>query len=215
MGSLPTEEQHDALVVGTGFGGLYALYLLKQLGLDVCAVESGGDVGGTWYWNRYPGARTDVTSDTYRYSWDKETLQKSSWSYNYLTQPELLSNFQEVADKHDLYRHISFNTKLEQATWDEDRNLWNVGFNNGKSYAVRYLVTAIGIVHEPYIPDIAGLDAFKGRVTHTAQWTHDIEWEGKRVAVIGAGASGVQVVSTLAEKAASLTHFIRHAQYVT
>ncbi|KAK4499523.1 hypothetical protein PRZ48_010039 [Zasmidium cellare] len=209
MGSIAKEEQHDALVVGTGLSGLYALYLLKQLGLDVRAVESGADVGGT-----YPGARSDVTSDTYRYSWDKEILQKSKWPHNYLLQSEIQGNFQEVAKKHDLYPLITFNTKLEQAHWDEGANRWKVAFSNGQSYTVRYLVTAIGITHKPYIPDIPDLDSFKGRITHTSSWTPDIEWEGKRIAVIGTGASGVQIASTLAENAGSLTHFIRHAQYV-
>jgi cyclohexanone monooxygenase len=112
------EEYHDALVVGTGFGGLYELYLLKKLGLDVKAIDSAANVGGTWYWNRYPGARSDVESHVYRYSWDKELLQDSPWPHNYLLQAELEAYFQEVARKHDLYRHIDFNTTLDAATWD-------------------------------------------------------------------------------------------------
>ncbi|KXS95037.1 hypothetical protein AC578_141 [Pseudocercospora eumusae] len=214
MGSIPNEEEHDGLVVGLGFGGLYSLYLLKQLGLDVKAVESGEDVGGTWYWNKYPGARSDVTSDTYRYSWDKDLLQTSPWEHNYLLQPELQSYFREIATKHDLYRHISFNSDLQSAQWDETTNTWRATTSDNKTYVVRYLITSLGITHKPYIPDIPDLDKFTGQITHTSQWTDSISWENKRIAVIGSGASGVQITSTLAPKAESLTQFIRHAQYV-
>ena len=208
------EKFHDALVVGVGFGGLYQLYLLKQLGLDVKAVDSGADVGGTWYWNRYPGARSDVESHVYRYSWDKDSLQSSPWPHNYLLQSELQAYFQEIARKHDLYKLIEFNTTLQAATWDDDRNLWKVKVSTGDEFTVRYLVTAIGITHHKYVPDIPGLDTFKGQITHSSTWTPELEYEGKRIAVIGSGASGVQLVSSLSEKAQTLTHFIRHAQYV-
>ncbi|RMZ83387.1 hypothetical protein DV737_g1708, partial [Chaetothyriales sp. CBS 132003] len=208
------EKYHDALVVGFGFAGLYELYLLKQLGLDVKGIESGADVGGTWFWNRYPGARSDVESYVYRYSWDKELLRESPWSHNYLLQPELQAYFQEVAKKHDLYRLIQFNTELVEAAWDESKKTWRVKVSTGEVFVVRYLVTAIGIVHNKYVPDLPGLDTFTGRVTHSSSWTPDIEWENKRIAVIGSGASGVQLVSSLSEKAQTLTHFIRHAQYV-
>jgi cyclohexanone monooxygenase len=211
---MAVDKYHDALVVGTGFGGLYELHLLKQLGLDVKAIDSAGDVGGTWYWNRYPGARTDVESHVYRYSWDKELLQTSPWTHNYLLQPELQAYFQEVARKHDLYRHIQFNTTLKAAMWDDDRNLWSIKLSTGEVLNVRYLVTALGILHKKNVPDIPGLDSFKGQTTHSAAWTPEILYENKRVAVIGSGASGVQIVSALSEKAQSLTHFIRHAQYV-
>ena len=207
-------EYHDALVVGTGFAGLHQLYLVKQLGLDVKAVDSAGDVGGTWYWNRYPGARSDVLSYVYRYFFDKELLQTYPWPNNYLSQPELQAYFQEVARKHDLYRHIQFHTKLDQAVWDSGESLWRVKLSTGQAFRVRYLVSAIGGLHAKYIPDIPGLGTFKGQTTHSASWSDDIRWENKRIAVIGSGASGVQLVSTLAEKAQSLTHFIRHAQYV-
>lgn len=211
---MAVEKYHDALVVGTGFGGLYSLHLLKQLGLDVIGIDSASDVGGTWYWNRYPGARSDVESYVYRYSWDKELLKDSPWPHNYLRQPELQAYFQEVARKHDLYRLIQFNSDLQEATWDDNRNLWKVKTSTGETFTVRYLVTAIGILHKKNVPDIPGLDTFKGQITHSSTWTPEIEWENKRVAVIGSGASGVQLVSALSEKAQSLTHFIRHAQYV-
>jgi cyclohexanone monooxygenase len=207
-------KYHDALVVGTGFGGLYELYLLKQLGLDVIAIDTAADVGGTWFFNRYPGARSDVESHVYRYSWDKDLLQNSPWPHNYLLQPELLTYFQEVAHKHDLYKHIQFSTSLESATWDDDNDLWKVKFSTGEVLNVRYIVTAIGILHKKNVPDIPGVDDFKGQVTHSSTWTPEIQYENKRIAVIGSGASGVQLVGALSEKAQDLTHFIRHAQYV-
>lgn len=120
---MANEKYYDALVVGTGFAGLYPIYLLKQLGLDVRAIESAPDVGGTWYWNRYPGARSDVKSHVYRYSWDKDLLQSSPWSHKYLLQPELQAYFQEVARKHDLYPLIQFNTELREAHGDDERRL--------------------------------------------------------------------------------------------
>ncbi|KAF7193063.1 Cyclohexanone 1,2-monooxygenase [Pseudocercospora fuligena] len=202
---MDNEEKHDALVVGLGFGGLYSLYLLKQLGLDVKAVESGADVGG---------ARSDVTSDTYRYSWDKDLLKTSPWEHNYLLQPELQSYFREIATKHDLYRHISFNSDLQSAHWDETTNTWRATTSDNKTYIVRYLITSLGITHKPYISNIPDLEKFTGQITHTSKWTDDISWEGKKIAVIGSGASGVQITSSLAPKAGSLTQFIRHAQYV-
>lgn len=208
------EDFHDALVVGTGFGGLYQLYLLKQLGLNVKAIDGAGDVGGTWYWNRYPGARSDVESHVYRYSWDKELLQTYPWPENYLTQPEVLKYFQTVARKHDLYRHIQFETELQGATWEDERNLWRIHLSTGEVFRVRYIVTAVGILHRTHLPDIPGLGNFKGQIAHSAAWTPDLQYENRRVGVIGSGASGVQLVSSLGEKAQTLTHFIRHAQYV-
>lgn len=211
---MANETSRDALVVGTGFGGLYSLHLLKQQGLDVQAVEAGSDVGGTWYWNRYPGARSDVESYVYRYSWDKELLQQSPWPHNYLTQPELQAYFQEVARKHDLYPLIRFNTVLKSAHWDDKENLWHACLSSGKLVKVRYIVTAIGILYKPIIPSVPGLDTFAGQITHSSRWSNDVEYEGKRIAVIGSGASGVQLVGSLGGKAGELTHFIRHAQYV-
>ena len=211
---MTTEKQYDALVAGTGFAGLYALYLIKQQGLEVHAIDSAADVGGTWYWNRYPGARSDIESYVYRYSWDKELLESSVWQNNYLTQPELQAYFQEVARKHDLYRHIQFHTTLTEATWDESRKLWIVKVSTGEIFAVRYLVTAIGVLHKKNVPDLPGLETFQGQTTHSSTWTPEIEYKNKHIAVIGSGASGIQLVSSLGEHAKTLTHFIRHAQYV-
>lgn len=211
---MTNEKRHDALVVGLGFGGLYALHLLKQQGLDVKAIDAAGDVGGTWFWNRYPGARSDVESHVYRYSWDKDLLQSSPWPHNYLSQSELQAYFQEVARKHDLYSHIQFETELQAAHWNEDEKIWEAKASTGDVFKVRYLVTALGILHRKVIPDLPGLDSFKGQTAHSSRWTDDLQYEGKRVAVIGSGASGVQLVGALGEKVGTLTHFIRHAQYV-
>lgn len=207
-------QELDVLVVGAGFGGLYSLYLLKELGLNVKAIDSAADVGGTWFWNKYPGARSDVESYTYRYSWDKELLQSSQWPNNYLSQSELQSYFQEVARKHDLYKLIQFNTELRAASWNDDDKVWKVQTSAGDAFAVRYLVTALGILYKPYIPDFPGLDSFQGKVVHSSRWDPSIEHSGKRIAVIGSGASGVQLIGALGETAQTLTHFIRHAQYV-
>ncbi|KAL8788283.1 MAG: hypothetical protein Q9195_007380 [Heterodermia aff. obscurata] len=216
---MPTETSHDALVVGTGFAGLYALHLLKQLGLSVHAIDYASDVGGTWHWNRYPGARSDVESYVYRYSWDREHLQTSPWPNNYLTQPEIQAYFQDVSRRHDLYRHIQFRTDLREARWDAERGLWVVrvredGKGEEEVFAVRYLVTAIGLLYKPNVPDLPGLESFQGQAIHSSKWTPEIEYKGKDIAVIGSGASGVQLVSSLAAHAKSLTNFIRHAQYV-
>ncbi|EHY57983.1 Phenazine N-monooxygenase PhzNO1 [Exophiala dermatitidis] len=212
------ERTHDALVIGTGFGGLYALYLLKQQGLDVKAIDTASDVGGTWYWNRYPGARSDVESHVYRYSWDKELLlDKTLWTKNYLTQPELESYFQKVARKHDLYRHIQFNTDLVAAHWDNTAKLWIARTSSGDIFKVRYLIGAVGNLYKPNLPDWPGLDnnTFRGQIVHSSQWNpREHNHIDKRVAVVGSGASGVQLVGALAEKAKTLTHFIRHAQFV-
>lgn len=164
--------------------------------------------------HRYPGARSDIHSHVYRYSWDKELLKEFPWPNNYLHQPELLAYFQEVARKHELYPLIRFSTKLEGAEWNETENVWRVNTSTGHTYTVRYLVTAVGILHNKKVPQFPGIDTFKGISVHSSSWSPSIEWEGKRIAVIGSGASGVQIVSSLSEKAKSLTHFIRHAQYV-
>ncbi|EME80383.1 uncharacterized protein MYCFIDRAFT_177325 [Pseudocercospora fijiensis CIRAD86] len=170
------EEKHDALVVGLGFGGLYSLCLLKQLGLDVKASTQRfleklkksklTSLTGTWYWNKYPGARSDVTSDTYRCFWNKDSLKTSPWERNYLLQPELQPYLRQIATKHDLYRHIAFNSDLQSAHWDETNKVWRATTSDSKTYVVRYLVTSLGITHKPYIAVLPDLDTFSGRITH-------------------------------------------------
>ena len=167
--------------------------------------------------NRYPGARSDVESFTYRYSWDKELNETAKWENNYLTQPELQAYFQEVARKHDLYRLIQFGSDLQEASWNDENAVWDVKIQTKseiQELSVRYLVTAVGLLYKKNVPQFEGLDGFKGQTVHSSGWNPEVEWKGKNVAVIGSGASGVQLVGSLSEHAKSLTHYIRHAQYV-
>lgn len=192
----PLEGHHQALVVGTGFGGLYSLHQLKQQGIDVVGIEMGADVGGTWFWNKYPGARSDVCTHAYQLSFDKDIWRTFTGPYNYFKQPELRNMFHDIAIKHGLYDIIHFNTELKAAHYNEDKNVWEITTNTGKHFTVTYLVTAIGILHRPYSPDLPGLKNFKGKILHSAQWDPDTQYKGKRVGVIGCGASGVQVSCT-------------------
>jgi len=184
---------HQALVVGTGFGGLYSLYLLKQQGLDVIAIDTGSDVGGTWHWNGYPGARSDVHTYAYQLSFDKAIWANFNGPNNFFLRNELQTLFQDIAKSHDLYPLIHFKTEMTAAHFNDHKNVWEIKTNTGHEFTVRYLVTAIGILHKPQYPDIAGIDRFQGRTVHSSQWTPSVEYVGKRVGVIGSGASGVQV----------------------
>lgn len=189
----PLKGHHQALVVGTGFGGLYSLYLLKKQGLDVVAIESGADVGGTWYWNRYPGARSDVNTHSYQLSFDQQIWQDFTGPHNYFVQPELEKMFRDITKKHDLYPLIHFNTEMTAAHFNEDKNVWEIKTKTGNEFTVQYLITAIGILHKPFKPQIPGLSNFKGKIVHSAEWSPDVQWKGKRIGVIGSGATGVQV----------------------
>jgi cation diffusion facilitator CzcD-associated flavoprotein CzcO len=203
----------DALVVGAGFGGIYQLYALRKLHLNVKVIDVAGDVGGTWYWNRYPGAMSDTESYVYRYSWDKEDLVTYPWSHHYVKQPEVLKYLEHVVDRHDLRKYMQFNTELLSADWDADANLWRVETSTGETFMVRYLITALGLLSKANYPDIPGLDTFKGEVTHTAAWRSNLSVEGKNVGVIGCGSTGVQVITEVAKKVKSLICFQRSPQY--
>lgn len=206
----------DALVVGAGFGGIYASYRFDCLGLSVKCIDIAGGVGGTWYWNRYPGAMSDTHSHLYRFSWDKEDLQTYPWTHHYLYQPEILKYLEHVVDKHGLRSYMQFNTEMESARWEEDQEgagRWRVKCQTGDVFLVRYLVTALGLLSRPNFPDIPGLDTFAGEIVHTAQWTDDIQIDGKRVGIIGNGSTGVQVMTAVAPLVSSLTSFQRHPQY--
>jgi cation diffusion facilitator CzcD-associated flavoprotein CzcO len=208
------EKVHlDALVVGAGFGGIYQLYALLKLRLNVKVIDAAGDVGGTWYWNRYPGAMSDTESFVYRYSWDKEDLVTYPWSHHYVKQPEVLKYLEYVVDRHDLRKHMQFNTEMLSADWDEDAHLWRVETSTGQTFMVRYLVTALGLLSKANYPDIPGLDTFKGEVTHTAAWRSNLSVEGKNVGVIGCGSTGVQVITEIAKKVKTLICFQRTPQY--
>src|ERR1700761_1603526 len=208
-----TKLHLDALVVGAGFGGIYQLYALRKLRLNVKVIDGAGDVGGTCYWNRYPGAMSDTESFVYRYSWDKEDLMTYPWSHHYVKQPEVLKYLEHVVERHDLRKHMQFNTELLSADWDADANLWRIETSTGQTFMVRYLITALGLLSKANYPDIQGLDTFKGEVTHTAAWRSNLSVEGKNVGVIGCGSTGVQVITEVAKKVKSLICFQRTPQY--
>ena len=200
----------DAIVVGAGFAGLYMLYKLRELGLSARAFESGSGVGGTWFWNRYPGARCDVESMQYSYSFSDELQQEWEWSERYPAQAEILRYIEHVADRFDLRRDIRFNTRVAAAHFDEAREIWRVETDRGEAVTARFCLMASGALSASRKPDIEGLDEFKGRWFHTGQWPHEpVDFTGERVAVIGTGSSGIQVAPVIAEQAARLYVFQR------
>ncbi|KAJ9604381.1 hypothetical protein H2200_011215 [Cladophialophora chaetospira] len=207
------EVEFDALVIGAGFSGIYQLYRLREMGLSVKVIDMAGDVGGTWYWNQYPGAMSDTESFVYRFSWDKEDLRNYPWSHHYVKQPDVLAYLKHVVERHDLRKHIQFETELVSAKWDDISSLWRVELSTGKTLRIRYLVTALGLLSKANFPDIPGIDSFQGRKVHTAKWPEDLDISGKRVGVIGCGSTGVQVITDIASKVKSLTCFQRHPQY--
>jgi len=204
----------DAAVVGAGFAGLYAVYRLRGLGLDVQGFERGSGVGGTWYWNRYPGARCDIPSLEYSYQFSEELQQEWEWSERYATQPEILAYIEHVADRFDLRRHFAFDTQVESAHFDESTLRWTITTSTGLEIAARYFVMATGCLSSLNRPDFEGLDDFEGQWVHTGDWPRDgIELRGKRVGVIGTGSSGVQSIPVIATEARHLTVFQRTAAY--
>ncbi|MCU0888717.1 MAG: NAD(P)/FAD-dependent oxidoreductase, partial [Rubritepida sp.] len=203
-------ERVDALIVGAGFGGMYMLHRLRGLGIAAHAVEAGDGVGGTWYWNRYPGARCDVESMQYSYSFDASLQQEWTWSERFAGQPEILRYANHVADRLDLRRDISLATRVTAAHWDADGAGWRVETDTGRRIACRFLILATGCLSSAKLPEIAGIDTFKGRVFHTGQWPHEpVDFTGERVGVIGTGSSAIQAIPVIAEQAAQLTVFQR------
>ena len=205
----------DALVIGAGFSGLYQLLCLRdRLGLSVQVLEAASGVGGTWYWNRYPGARCDSESHSYCYSFSKELTQQWEWSERYPGPPEILRYLNHVADRFDLKRDIRFNTRVTAAHYDEAANLWRVTTEAGEVFTARFLITAVGCLSSANIPKFPGLDTFEGRWYHTGQWPHEgVDFRGKRVGMIGTGSTGIQAAPVIAETAAHLTVFQRTANY--
>ncbi len=200
----------DVVVGGTGFAGLYLLHRLRGLGFSTKAFESADDVGGTWYWNRYPGARCDIPTTDYTYSFDPALESEWTWSEKYATQPEILRYAQFVADKYDLRRDIQFATRIESATWDDAASLWRVRTDRGDEVSCRHLVMASGCLSMPKAADIEGAERFAGEVYFTSRWPHEgVDFTGKRVGVIGTGSSGIQSIPLIAEQAAQLTVFQR------
>ncbi|HYH50820.1 MAG TPA: NAD(P)/FAD-dependent oxidoreductase [Acidimicrobiia bacterium] len=204
----------DVVVVGAGFAGLYAIHKLRQQGFRVAAIEAGGDVGGTWYWNRYPGCRCDVESVDYSYSFDPELEQEWNWSERYAPQPEILAYLNHVADRYDLRREILFNTRVISVHFDDEAARWRVGTDTGEEIVAQWCVMATGCLSTPNTPGYPGIDRFAGATYHTAQWPHEgVDFTGQRVAVIGTGSSGIQAVPIIAEQAADLVVFQRTPNY--
>ena len=203
---------HEAVIVGAGFGGMGAAIQLKRLGIDDFVIlEREDDLGGTWHVNRYPGLAVDIASVTYSYSFEPNPW----WKHWYARGPELKKYAAHVADKYDLRRHMRFDTVVDGARWDEDEQVWEVSVVGGEPVRAAYLITATGFLSQPRVPDIAGVDSFAGTVVHTARWDDATDLDGKRVAVIGTGATSVQLVPELAQRAAHLTVFQRTPIFVT
>ena len=200
----------DAVVVGAGFGGLYSLYKLRGQGLSVQLFERGSEVGGTWFWNRYPGARCDVQSVYYSYSFDKELEQEWEWTEKYATQPEILKYLSHVADRFDLRPNIALNSSVVSAEYDAGTATWTVSTDTGDQVRSKYLVMATGALSAGRLPDIEGLDSFNGETYHTGSWPQDrVNFTGKRVGVLGTGSSGIQAIPLIAREAEQLTVFQR------
>jgi cation diffusion facilitator CzcD-associated flavoprotein CzcO len=200
----------DAVVVGAGFGGLYMVHRLREAGYSVQGVEAGGDVGGTWYWNRYPGARCDIPSLLYSYTWSDELQEEWRWSEKYAPQPEILSYAGHVADRYDLRGAYLFDTRVVSATFDEAKGLWTIKTERGDVIDSRFCVMATGCLSAPRDPDFKGADSFKGESYVTGRWPHEpVNFKGKRVAVIGTGSSAIQSTPLIAKDAAQVTVFQR------
>ena len=204
----------DVVIIGAGFAGLYAHHKFRQIGLTRFGFEAAPEVGGTWFWNRYPGARCDVESLDYTYSFSPELLAEWRWSERYATQPEILDYANHVADRFDLRRDIAFGTRVTAASFDAAANAWTVETDRGDAVRCRYLVTAVGCLSLPKPPEIAGIEDFAGRWVQTGAWPREpVDYAGKRVAVIGTGSSGIQSIPILAQEAAQLTVFQRTPTY--
>lgn len=211
-------EQHvaryDVIVIGAGLAGMYALHKLRGLGFSVRVFEAADEVGGTWNWNRYPGARFDSESWTYGYSFDEEILREWNWSEHFAAQPETLRYCNYVADKLDLRRDITFGARITSAAFDETSVSWEISTDDGLRARARFLITAVGPLSAPTMPIIPGIEDFRGESYHTGLWPHDpVSFEGKRVAVIGTGATGVQLITEVAKTAGHLTVFQRRPNW--
>ena len=204
----------DAIVIGAGVSGLYQLYRLRELGLKVRVFETGSAVGGTWYWNRYPGARFDSESWTYGYSFSRELLEEWDWEEHFAGQPETERYLNYVADKFDLRRDIQFNSRVTAVHYQEGARSWDVILEDGRHYNTRFLITAVGVLSAPTMPRIPGVESFRGQSCHTHYWPKEpVKFEGKRVAVIGTGATAVQTITEVAKTAGHLTVFQRTPQW--
>ena len=211
-GALPTTV--DVVVVGAGWSGMYLLHRLRAMKLTCVVIEAGHDVGGTWYWNRYPGARVDVESLSYSFSFSEELEQDYDWEERYPTQPQILKYAQHVADRFELRRDIAFDTRVASASFDEVEKTWRVVTDEGDAVTARFFVMATGCLSSAKLPEIPGIESFRGSTYHTAQWPHEgVDFTGMRVGVIGTGSSGVQSIPVISEQAASVTVFQRTPAY--
>jgi cation diffusion facilitator CzcD-associated flavoprotein CzcO len=190
----------DAVIIGAGVSGLYQLYKLRELGLRVRVFEAGSGVGGTWYWNRYPGARFDSESYTYGYSFSQELLDEWDWEEHFAAQPQTERYLNYVTDKFDLRRDIQFNSRVALARYREETRSWEVVLEDGGRYSTRLLITAIGILSAPTMPNIPGVSTFKGQSCHTHSWPKEgVDFAGKHVGIIGTGATAVQTIQEIAK----------------
>jgi cation diffusion facilitator CzcD-associated flavoprotein CzcO len=209
-----SESELDAVVVGAGFAGLYMLHRLRQSGVSARVYEAGAGVGGTWYWNRYPGARCDVESVEYSYGFDADLQREWEWTERYPGQPEILRYLEHVADRFDLRRDMVFNTRVTATTWDATAGRWRVTTDSGEAVSARFVIMATGCLSSANIPAIDGIESFAGATYHTGQWPHEgVDFTGQRVGVIGTGSSAVQSIPVIAQEAAQVVVFQRTATY--
>jgi cation diffusion facilitator CzcD-associated flavoprotein CzcO len=208
------QPDYDAIVIGAGVSGIYQIKRLLDLGMKATVLDAAPDLGGTWYWNRYPGARFDSESYTYGYSFSKELLSEWHWKERFSPQPENLRYLNYVADKFGLRRHMQFNCRVDAATWDEARQVWRLTVSDGRELTCRFMLLALGLLSTPTLPRLPGMDSFKGRQFHTFDWPHEpVDLAGKKVAVIGTGATGIQVIADIADKVGELTVFQRRPNW--
>ena len=214
MTASAAKSEFDAVIVGAGFAGMYMLHCLRELGFSARVFEAGSDVGGTWYWNRYPGARCDVESLQYSYSFSEELDQEWEWTERYAPQPEILAYANHVADRFDLRRDIRFDTRVTALAFDEAEKRWHVETDDDPCCSARFCIMAVGCLSAANRPHFDGLDLFEGEVLHTGEWPHEpVDFSGKRVAVIGTGSSAIQAIPVIAAQAATLTVFQRTPNY--
>jgi cyclohexanone monooxygenase len=208
-------KHFDVVVVGAGFGGVYAIHALREKGISVCGFEAGDDVGGTWYWNRYPGARCDIESREYSYSFSEEIQKNWKWSHRYADQPEILAYINYVAETLDLKKDIKFQTRIVDAIFDEKNKIWAISSDKGDKITAQHVIMATGCLSIPKATEFSGTDKFKGKLFHTAYWPKDkVDFAGKKVGIIGTGSSGVQAIPLIAKEAKELYVFQRTPNFV-
>ena len=207
-------EHYEVIVIGAGVAGIYQIKRLADLGVSATVLDASGGLGGTWYWNRYPGARFDSESYTYGYSFSKELLDEWHWKERFSGQPENLRYLNYVADKFDLRKYMQFNCRVEAMRYDEAQNRWWLQLDDGRKLSCRFVVMAVGLLSAPTLPLYEGMDRFRGRSFHTFYWPHEpLELEGKRVGVVGTGATGIQLIAEIADKVGELVVFQRRPNW--